>query len=255
MKKAFILLAILLIGLSQTAYGWGRVGHDAVAYIAECNLTPKAKKNIEKYLDHSIVYYSSWMDDYRATPDYKHTTVWHSAAVDESFYYTDAVKSPKGDCVSELENAIKILEDYKNQNDSTVIVNLKYVIHLVGDMHCPVHVKYPGIKGFKVKMGDKEYSYHAVWDSNVLEQPHKWYYMEWQHQLDRCNKEEKAALAKGTPREWFHQTAVDCRIIYDLASPNGELGKDFMNAAHPIAEKQILKAGYRLARVLNELFG
>lgn len=255
MKKAFILLAILFFGLSQTVYGWGRVGHDAVAYIAECNLTRKAKKNIGKYLDHSIVYYASWMDDYRATPDYKHTTVWHSAAVDENLYYTDAVKSPEGDCVSELENAIKILEDYKNQDDSTVIVNLKYVIHLVGDMHCPVHVKYPGIKGFKVKIGDKEYTYHSVWDSNVLEQPHKWYYMEWQHQLDRCTKKEKAALAKGTPRDWFHQTAVDCRIIYDMASPHSVLGKDFMNAAHPIAEKQILKAGYRLARVLNELFG
>lgn len=256
MKKILILWAVMLIGISQTANGWGRVGHDAVAYIAECNLTKKAKKNIEKYLDHSIVYYASWMDDYRATPDYKHTTIWHTAAVDENFRYTDAVKRPGGDAVCELENAIAMLRDYKNLDDSTVAVNLKYVIHLVGDMHCPVHVKYPDLNmSFKIKISGKEYGYHNVWDSQIIEMTHRWYYMEWQHQLDRCSKEEKKKLSDGTPRDWFHQTAVDCRVIYDWASPDSEQGRDFLNMAHPLAERQILKAGYRLARVLNELFG
>lgn len=53
----------MLLCYCGTAFGWGKSGHDAIAYIAECNLTPKAKKNIEKYLDgRSIVYYASWMD-------------------------------------------------------------------------------------------------------------------------------------------------------------------------------------------------
>ncbi len=42
--------------------------------------------------NHSIVYYASWMDYYRDTPPYKHTTVWHMARVDKNLYYTDAVK-------------------------------------------------------------------------------------------------------------------------------------------------------------------
>lgn len=41
----------MLLCYCGTAFGWGKSGHDAIAYIAECNLTPKAKKNIEKYLD------------------------------------------------------------------------------------------------------------------------------------------------------------------------------------------------------------
>lgn len=256
MKKILILGAVMLISISQTAFGWGRVGHDAVAYIAECNLTKKAKKNIEKYLDHSIVYYASWMDDYRETPLYKHTTVWHTAAVDKDGYYTDAVRRSTGDVVCELENAIEVLRDYKNLDDSTVIVNLKYVIHMVGDMHCPGHVKYADIKtNFDVELYGKKVSYHTVWDSNVLEQPHKWYYKEWQHQLDRCSKKEKKAIAAGTLREWFHENAVDSRVIYELAQPGSKLGKDFMNTVHPIAERQILRAGYRLASILNQLFG
>lgn len=59
----------------------------------------------------------------------------------------------------------------------------------------------------------------------------------------------------GTPRDWFHQTAVECRDIYALAPPGCELGRDFINAASPRVERQILRAGYRLAKVLNDLFG
>ncbi len=255
MKKVLISWILLSICASQTAMGWGRVGHDAVAYIAECNLTKKAKKNIEKYLNHSIVYYASWMDDYRATPTYKHTTKWHTAAVDDDFYYTDAVRKPEGDAVCELENAIRLLENYKNLDDSTVAVNLKYVIHLVGDMHCPSHVRYPGISNYNITINNKDLSYHSVWDSYIIESNHKWYYTEWQQQLDRCSKKEKKALAAGTPRDWFHENAVNCRVIYDWAPKGSVQGRDFLNQAGPLAESQILKAGYRLARILNELFG
>lgn len=255
--KKILLLTIALVGLfSQNAYGWGNEGHDAVAYIAECNLNKKAKKTIEKYLgNHSIVYYASWMDYYRDTPPYKHTTVWHMARVDKNLYYTDAVKSPKGDAVSALEESIEMLKNYKNLDDSTVAVRLKYIIHIMGDMHCPVHVDYTGLNiWFNVKFFGKKTTYHALWDSRLINEKHRWHYTEWQQQLDRCSKEEKAKIAAGTPREWFHETAVDCRYLYDIVKPDDELGPDYLNANIGLAEKQILKAGYRLANILNELF-
>lgn len=253
--RIIVVLMILLLRFSSEVYAWGKTGHDAVAYIAECNLSPVAKKNIEKYLRHSIVYYASWMDEYRSTAEYKHTTGWHGAPVDESFCYTDALRREKGDVISELENAIELLRDYQNLSDSTVAVNLKYVIHMVGDMHCPVHIQYPNLPmRYNITLNGKEYKYHSVWDTQVLEFAHNWNYMEWQHQLDRCSSAEKAEIAAGSPRDWFHESAVDCRKIYDMAPANSIQGKDFLNAAHPLAESQILKAGYRLARILNELF-
>ena len=60
---------LCLLGATK-ALAWGQKGHDVVAYIAECNLTPKAKKTIEKILGHSIVYYATWMDEWRAEPGY-----------------------------------------------------------------------------------------------------------------------------------------------------------------------------------------
>ena len=244
------------IGLSTETYGWGRMGHDAIAYIAECNLSRKAKKQVEKYLGHSIVYYASWMDDYRKSPGYEHTTYWHMAAVDENMRYTEQVRSPRGDAVCELEKAIETLGDYKRLDDSTVAANLRYVIHLVGDMHCPCHVEYPGVAlWYNVVFNGKECSYHSVWDSGIISAQHKWHFVEWQQQLDRRTKKQKREIMAGTPRDWFHQTAVDCRDIYDMAPAGCTLARAFINETAPIAERQILRAGYRLAKVLNDLFG
>ena len=80
------------------------------------------------------------------------------------------------------------------------------------------------------------------------------HYVEWQQQFDRCTRRLKREIMAGTPRDWFHQTAVECRDIYALAPPGCELGRDFINAASPRVERQILRAGYRLAKVLNDLF-
>ena len=49
MKRFLILWITLSVCVSQTAMGWGRIGHDAIACIAACNLTKKAEKRIEKY--------------------------------------------------------------------------------------------------------------------------------------------------------------------------------------------------------------
>lgn len=257
MKTTAYIAAAFACLISVQTYGWGREGHEAVAYIAECNLSDKAKETVEKLLDgHSIVYFASWMDEYRRTPEYKHTSVWHRAYVDENMKYTDAVKKPEGEAISALEESIAMLKNYKQLDDSTVAVRLKYIIHLVGDMHCPVHIIYPGIKrGFNVVFEGDTVTHHTVWDIHLIRKRRRWHYMEWQHQLDRCTKEQKEKIAAGTPRDWLHETATDCRYLYDIAGPRAKLGRDYINANIGLVDKQILKAGYRLARIFNELFG
>lgn len=248
----FLLVALCSV---QTMFAWGRTGHDTVAAIAERHLTPKAKAGIEKYLGHSIVYYASWMDHYRHTPEYKYTTTWHSGAVDANLKSTTEARKKNGDCVTEIENAIARLKDCKKLDSDAVSLNLKFIIHLAGDMHCPVHILYPDIKmKFNVKLKGKQMSYHKVWDSGMLANAHAWSYTEYRDQLDRFSAKEREAMSAGTPADWFHESAVDCKVIYDWAKPGDDLGQDFVNKAHGLAEMQLVKAGYRLARTLNELF-
>lgn len=257
MKRFIIVPVVLSLLCVESAFGWGKMGHDAVAYIAECNLTPKAQKRIDRILDgRSIVYYASWMDEIRTTPAYQHTTYWHTGPVNEQLRYDDSLLSPNGNVIYGLETVLSKLENWKSLDDSTLAVSVRQIVHMIGDMHCPVHAKLPDIKGkYDIELFGKVYPYHAVWDSHIIERRHKWHYMEWQQQLDRCSKREKKAICEGDVRDWFFDTASVARQIYDSVPRGSSCDNDFINEMSPIAERQILKAGYRLAKVLNGIFG
>ena len=252
------LIVIFLAGLfiSSPAFAWGREGHETIAKIADNNLKPSARKVIEKYLgDHSIVYYAKWMDEYRHTPEYAFTTKWHVARVDEDLKYSPYLE--EGDAISGINDAIEILKDYKNLPDSTVAVNIKYLLHLVGDMHCPAHIKYTthNMKYYAFMPGDKKSTYvHTIWDKLAIQETRFYSATEWAKILDIVDRKTAKEIAAGTPRDWLHDSAVRCEMQFDILKPDQKIDQDFFNEAMPLIETQILYAGYRLAAVLNGLF-
>lgn len=107
--------------LCRPAFGFGHECHDIITVLADKHLKPSARKTIGKYLGgHSIMYYSTWMDDWRKGTKYEFTDTWHAFAVDENLKY---FARPQGDAVQAINNAVEILKDYKNQTDSTVDMN------------------------------------------------------------------------------------------------------------------------------------
>ena len=259
MKKILLpVFVMFFMSLSLAdSFGWGRTGHDAVAAIAERHLTGKARATVEAILDgKSIVYWSNWMDNVRRTPEYGYTTSWHVSHVDSGFKAVIAEKHGKynGDCLWGLEKIMPVLEDYKAYDDSTVQVNLKFLIHLIGDMHCPVHVYYEDKQDFNVVLGSRKTSYHALWDSGLINSVHNWSYSEYADMLDRADRKEIARICRGSLVDWVEECARDCRVIYDWAGPDQVIDQDFKNRAVILAERQIEIAGYRLAYILNSLF-
>jgi len=105
------------------------------------------------------------------------------------------VPDPEGDAMTFLDDCIAKVEDYRNQNDSTVTVLIRFIVHLVGDMHCPGHVKYPWYKSFKFTLSGKEYGLHNYWDEWALTLSNKWHYLEYGHQLDRYRRRHAPRLA------------------------------------------------------------
>ena len=107
--KRFILILFLLLAAREIR-AFGLAGHAAIACIAEHHLTPRARTNIMRYTDHrSIVYYASWMDEWRRSKGYEFTTHWHAGTVDAEFRSTPAVREAsgaKGDCVVAVEQSI-----------------------------------------------------------------------------------------------------------------------------------------------------
>ena len=249
----YALLLVSIVGLALPAAAWDRVRHDAIASIAEQHLTRRAKRNIARYLEHSIVYYASYMDKHRDDPGFCH--IEHVSYVDGQMQLVDTLRDGKMNCVVALMQACDRLRNYREMDDSLVRLNLMYVIHIAGDMHCPGHVYYPGqSNSFKVRFGGREVSYHSVWDDGFIGSIHKWSYMEYNHQLGNLDRKEAAAIVAGTPVDWERENARNCKVIYDWAAPGAVLGDDFKLAAWSLADSQIQKAGYRLASVLNAIF-
>lgn len=266
MKRfTLIILAIMMLNIT-TAYGWGATGHDVVAAIAEQHLTPKAKRKINKLLDgKSIVYYSSWMDNIQNSPYWKNgynkTKTWHYANVDEGFTYQTMTKNPDGDVVSGLEMLTKeMTENYKNLTDSMRVDYLKMIVHMVGDLHCPMHagrLSDRGGNGTKVKWFGQNTSLHSVWDSKMIDSARKWHYSEWAEQLDRTDRKYKKDIMKGSYEEWFNDTVENAAILYDYVEELGDtpnLSYQFVYDFSPLLEEQLLNGGYRLAYVLNTIF-
>lgn len=263
MKRLITAIAAALILMPQTLGAWSRTGHDAVCAIAEANLNPETKAIIEKYLDgNSFIRYSTWMDDVRRLPEYAYTSKCHVFAVSKKLKPLAGSNFKDGayeeDALCELGKRIEMARNYKALDDSTVAVTIKMIVHLVGDIHCPGHVKYPGVKSPKVVFIDrKNVKFHTVWDSELIDYCHKWGFLEYAHIFNRLSPEQVEKITAGEPFDWCCETAKDCRFIYD-ALPEGEMPEiDKDLAFHtflPLADSQIQKAGYRLAKLLNELF-
>ncbi len=255
-----IISSLLFVVLSLPAFAWGREGHEAIAKIADNHLKKSTKNKIEKYLDgHSIVYYAKWMDDYRHTPEYNFTTKWHVARVDENLKYKPNTKD--GDAIIAINQAINVLKNYKSGTDSTVAVNIKYLIHLVGDMHCPSHIYYTGKnQDFIVDFGGgyikprQKIRIHTVWDETAIKATRVWGLTDWAWELDKVSPKEVKKIVAGDPQHWLEESAERCIIQFDMAQPEENIAQDFVNEAMPLIETQILYAGLRLSSILNKLF-
>ena len=162
---------IMMMLSSLSSFAWGPKGHDVVASIAEQHLTKKTRKALNELLDgKSIVYYSSWMDNIQNSPQWKDgydkTKTWHYANVDKGLTYQTMQKNENGDVVTSLTQLTKELtENYDNLSDSVKVDYIKMIVHMVGDLHCPMHagrLTDRGGNSVKVKWFGQKTSLHSV---------------------------------------------------------------------------------------------
>ena len=268
MKRiTFLFACIITIYSSMPAFAWGPKGHDIVAAIAEQNLTKKTKKALDKILEgKSIVYYSSWMDNIQNSPNWKNgydkTKTWHYANVDKGLTYETMEKNKKGDVLTGLEFLVNELTvNFDNLSDSLKQDYVKMVVHMVGDMHCPMHAGRStdrGGNGKKVKWFGQKTNLHSVWDSKMIDSARKWSYTEWVNHLDRKDKKYKKAIVQGTYQDWFAETVVRAEELYEYAERQGDevpnFSYQYVYDFSPLLENRLQTGGYRLAHVLNTIF-
>lgn len=256
MRKIALIILIALV--PAIAFAWGPKGHDTVAYIAEKHLSKKTLKKVTEVLDgHSLVYVANWMDNASHTDEYAHTKTWHYVNVDANEEsYAASAKEANGDVVTAINDIVAALKSGELTPEEEQ-ANLMMLIHLVGDMHCPMHAGRKsdrGGNGTQVKYFGGQKKLHSVWDSEIVESAHRWSYTEWQYQVDRATPKEMKAMAQGTPNDWIEETVILARDVY-ANSPSGvNLSYDYVAKYAPIIEQQFLKGGIRLAKLLEEIY-
>lgn len=258
MKNLKRLTTILFLGSAFTAFPWGQKGHDVTAYIAEKHLTPNTKKAVEEILDgKSIVYYANWLDNASHTPAYAYTKTWHYKNIDQGVDYGRAPINKAGDVVSGIEEQVVLLRDSTTSIDDKQLA-LKIVVHLLGDIHQPMHLGHASdLGGNKVPIQyfGKQTNLHSLWDSPIPEAAHKWTYTEWQEQIDRLsNCQVKEILSKRNPDQWAEETYEICTQVYAATKPDTNISYDYISNWTPVVEEQFVRGGIRLADLLNSIF-
>lgn len=268
--KKIIFIALTLIMCSQAAFGWGRVGHATIAKIAEDHLTTKAKKLIDEYLDgESIVKYASYADKHKNTllidlgfdpVDWDRITTYPHTFESNLEYVPFRGTNDNGryvkNCVNYIEKLAKELENHKELSDSLRFHNIVMIVHFVGDMHCPEHIRYYPVDMSTGKydvtfMGEKT-TMHKIWDSQLIAALHTGDHNDVAARIDKYSKKEIAKISSGKPYDWAADCARVSKPVHDV--PEGAvLDKDYAEKQRATVESQLSKAGYRLAKILNRI--
>lgn len=255
MKKLFILILFTLA--ARNVLAWGQKGHDVTAYIAENHLTPEAAEKIDKILGgHSLVYYANWMDIASHTPQYAYAKTWHYLNIDEGKTLDTMARNPDGDVLTAVTTIVERLKR-GGLTEKEEFDNLRMLIHLVGDMHCPMHLgRLSDLGGNRVPVTffDRSTSLHSTWDAAIVEAARKWSYSEWQDQIDRMTDVEAELVTAGEPRDWLLETYEICKQVYADSPEGTKISYDYVDKYTPVIEEQFVRGGHRLARLLNEIY-
>lgn len=256
MKKSILSIVVATMTVVNV-FGWGQKGHDVVAYIAEQHLTPKTKAVVDSLLNgQSMVYWSNWLDNASHTDKYAYTKTWHYKNIDADQSFDAAPIHPQGDIVTGLMEQIKVLKSDKASKQEAALA-LKIVVHLVGDLHQPMHMGHKSDIGgnkWTIKYFGKDNNLHKVWDSSLVESTHKWSYTEWQVQIDRVSESEEAELIKGDITDWAKETHILATAVYADTPQGTNISYDYIADCAPVIEIQLLRGGLRLAHLLNTIY-
>ena len=257
-----IAILFLLISSPSRAFAWGGIGHRVVGMIAAQHLTPKAHQEIAKLLQpgETLATISTYADEIRnSRPDTRRLHFVNIPLMATSYMASrDCRSSDEGDCIIAALERFRIeLANVKETRERRVFA-LKFIVHLVGDLHQPLHCGDNNDRGGNdVKVtwfgpNERQQNLHGVWDYAIIEHGGR-KEDDWFQILSATITPEKIpAIQQGTVTSWALESLAAAKEHAYKIPPNGKLGQVYYNKTLPVVEKRLLNAGLRLARVLNE---
>ena len=302
----------LLIFCPSLAQAWDEGGHEIVATIADSRLNPKALAAVEALAPqvpnagrpYDAVTMACWMDDLRNRstnmPDAGMFLPWHF--VDIGLTSADPLPSFQpgddnpwhGDAVQALKRAVVVLQGGTDPYVQNRAMACAIVMHLVGDIHQPLHAatKYFYSHGREMddRGGNREgvdngpadeprFNLHAFWDSawRASMGPDGRVVLDERFKPGReHHPEDVAALASEIARDdappptakldpnfeaWaWESNGVARSFVYPALTSTESLkycrlSSEYIAKANHIARQRLALAAYRLAALLNATLG
>jgi len=256
MKKQLFLAVIFLFSVQANIFAWGQTGHRVVGEIAWQHLTKKAKKNVQRILqDESLAMCSNYMDFIKSDSHYDSLGPWHYCTIPDGESYAGPPK--EGDVIMAIEKYTHELET--GIYSVSEAFALKCLVHLVGDIHQPLHVGNGTDRGgnsVKVEFFYEKSNLHRVWDSELIDHQQLSY-------TDYTNWVTSWAVSKNVDTivswydksvlQWADESMAMRPLVYNIPA-DGKLGYQYNYDCIAALNRRLLQAGLRLAEVLNKIY-
>ncbi|MFT6866390.1 MAG: hypothetical protein ACJA08_001221 [Cyclobacteriaceae bacterium] len=254
--KRIILLPIILLLIVHCAFSWGNTGHRVVGLIAEKHMNKKAQKNLKNVLgNETLAEVSTFMDFIRSNDKYDHMVSWHYATIPDSLTYEEAGIPQGSDIITEINRLISELKSKKFTDEDEAFA-LKLLVHLVGDLHQPLHVgngKDKGGNDLKVEYFWSSSNLHRIWDSGIID-GQQYSFTEYTARIDHASKTEILEWQSSDVLDWAYESKNLRAQVYDIPD-NKKLGYRYDYDNLGVVNKRLLQAGIRLAGILNKIYG
>ncbi|KAF4551592.1 Nuclease S1-like protein [Elsinoe fawcettii] len=277
---------LLLLSSLPSAFSWGRLGHDAVAFIAQNYVSSRTERWAQGLLrdtsDQYLANVSTWADSYRNEPGGEFSAPYHYISADDtppSSCNVDFQRDcgPDGCVVSAIANYTRRVRDRRldaQQRDFA----LRFLVHFVGDIHQPLHNEAyeAGANGVIITFNNSTRNLHATWDTQIPERLRGAYSRPaarvWaDYLIERIDK----GVYTRDVRSWKRSVNVNDGVgsalkwsneaneyVCGFVAPQGwdaltgDLATNgYYDRAVPTVELQVARAGVRLAAWLDALSG
>ncbi|MGC6421306.1 MAG: S1/P1 nuclease [Flavobacteriaceae bacterium] len=248
---------VFSVVLSGTlAADWGQTGHRVVGAIADAHLTRTARKQINQLLDgQSLALVSTYADEIKSDSLYDAYKPWHYINIPFTETYAGQATSTKGDLAQGITYCLKQLKNPRNPKEARAFY-LKLLVHLVGDLHQPLHIGKSEDRGgnrFWVKWFGRKSNLHRVWDSQLIDS-YQMSYSEITQNRASLSHTQIENIQKGSIANWIQETRQITFDIYAHTQKDQNLGYGYRYRYMNIVREQLQKGGLRLAALLNTIF-
>ena len=261
MKNIIQILLLSLIFITPTnSMAWGVLGHRIVGQIADCYLKSKAKNEIKSILgNESVAMSSNWMDFIKSDNTFKYLGNWHYINFAHGQSYTQVIEYLKKDTTVNVYTKINFVSNELKKKETPLEMKqmyLRILIHLVGDVHQPLHcgrAEDSGGNDIKVTWFNKSLNLHSLWDSELIEFQ-QLSFTEYANAINHPSDEQLKTWQRDDLTKWVFESYQLSDELYKEAESNTKYSYKYNFDHVKTLNEQLLKGGVRLAGLLNQIF-